>query len=1194
MASIVGTPGDDSITPSAASAGVDGGKATAGHDSIRGGGGSDTIDGGAGNDSLDGGDGDDDLSGGSGNDLLAGGAGSDVLRGGSGADTLSGGTGADLFELLADGQPSASTTAATDLLADFALAEGDRLLLNRQDGTLTRPDGSWTALVWSGSTGRAVSALAAGAALPLQDLAGLAAVQVFWQPATDGGGWVLADLDRDGVLTVADLATRFAAGSLPSADASWFAAGSFANALPALATAGGSGNDTLAGTARFDIFTGSAGNDRYDGGPGANNLLDYSALGVAIVAGFTGWASGTVAKAGQGSDSFAKVQGILGTGLADRLDASTVAAGVTPLVLEGGGGNDTILGAGTAAVLASYDSSPGAVLVDLAAGTAQDGWGGTDTLVNIRRVSFASGNGDTLRGSSGDDSLLSTAWGNKLFDGRGGFDLYRYGGSENVVLQLGTALVNGAWQGSVVKAHGTDTLLGVEAAAGGAGDDTLLGSPSDDWLAGYRGNDRLDGGAGSDTVAYDYVLGGIANLPQQGAVVDLVHGIATDPWGGHDVLLAIENARGSGLGDVLAGLAAAASRLQGLAGNDTLLGGSGNDTLDGGSGDDSLDGGDGANLLQGGDGNDTLAAGSDNDTLDGGSSDDSLDGGDGANLLQGGDGNDMLAAGSGNDTLDGSSGDDSLDGGAGTNLLQGGDGNDMITAGNGSDTLVGGAGDDSLAGGAGANLLQGGDGNDTLAAGSDNDTLDGGNGADSLAGGDGADLLTGGAGDDVLRGGTGGDTLSGGSGNNLLDGGAGTDVARFDAARRDGSLAWSNAAGSFATAAGADGLQSIETLRFLDGRLDADPTSAAAEAWRLYAGILGHAPEAASFADVAQALEAGSLATAQLAEALAARSLSLRPDLGVAGFVGLVHQQALGRPPTDAEAAIALSGLQQGMTPGAWALSLVDGAEAVQHANAGLAQGLWLQDPAALQVASLYDAVLGRRPDAGGLQTYVQALQQGSSATQLAQMLLGSAEFTGANGALADNAGFVARLHDLALHRAPTAAELAGATAGLAQGGSRAAFAVGLASGSEHLVRLHPLVAGGVLTTASADAISGFARVQGNASADRILGTAGADQLDGGGGNDTLQGGAGDDSLAGGSGADLFIIAAGDGSDRILDFQPGTDRLQLLGFGLAGFAQVQPLLHGTGQGLLLDLPGSSLLLAQLAPGQLAAGDLLFG
>jgi len=71
---------------------------------------------------------------------------------------------------------------------------------------------------------------------------------------------------------------------------------------------------------------------------------------------------------------------------------------------------------------------------------------------------------------------------------------------------------------------------------------------------------------------------------------------------------------------------------------------------------------------------------------------------------------------------------------------------------------------------------------------------------------------------------------------------------------------------------------------------------------------------------------------------------------------------------------------------------------------------------------------------------------------------------------------------------------------------------------------------------------------------DRLLGGAGDDMLTGGlhddvliggSGRDRLDGGAADDDLTGGGGRDLFIFRKGEGTDRVLDFELGVDRIDL-------------------------------------------------
>ena len=79
---------------------------------------------------------------------------------------------------------------------------------------------------------------------------------------------------------------------------------------------------------------------------------------------------------------------------------------------------------------------------------------------------------------------------------------------------------------------------------------------------------------------------------------------------------------------------------------------------------------------------------------------------------------------------------------------------------------------------------------------------------------------------------------------------------------------------------------------------------------------------------------------------------------------------------------------------------------------------------------------------------------------------------------------------------------------------------------------------------------SGDDTVTGNDAANKFWGREGSDTIDGGKGNDWLSGGYGNDSLTGGDGADTFSFTFASGTDTIKDFDAGSDKVELVDYGL--------------------------------------------
>ncbi|MCC1494479.1 calcium-binding protein [Cognatishimia sp. F0-27] len=103
---------------------------------------------------------------------------------------------------------------------------------------------------------------------------------------------------------------------------------------------------------------------------------------------------------------------------------------------------------------------------------------------------------------------------------------------------------------------------------------------------------------------------------------------------------------------------------------------------------------------------------------------------------------------------------------------------------------------------------------------------------------------------------------------------------------------------------------------------------------------------------------------------------------------------------------------------------------------------------------------------------------------------------------------------------------------------------------------------------------TGADTLQGEAGNDTLYGGGGADRLEGNFGDDWLFGGAGDDVLIGGLGRDRFAFLAGDGADRIADFQPGFDSIAIeiavLGAGATINDLAQTVQTPSGDALTLD------------------------
>jgi Ca2+-binding RTX toxin-like protein len=215
-------------------------------------------------------------------------------------------------------------------------------------------------------------------------------------------------------------------------------------------------------------------------------------------------------------------------------------------LFHGGGGHDTANGGNGNDELIGEDGN------DVLAGEAGD---------------------DFLDGNSGDDVLIGGAGSDTLRAGLGS-DTASYAGS------AGAVTVNIAAQTASGGDAQGDTLIDIENATGGLGNDTLTGDGFANVLDGGAGIDAMTGGAGDDTYVLDNAGDGTAEAA--GGGIDTVRASIT-----HTLRANIENLVLTGTANLTGGGNtldndmtgnSGANILNGLAGADDMAGLGGNDT----------------------------------------------------------------------------------------------------------------------------------------------------------------------------------------------------------------------------------------------------------------------------------------------------------------------------------------------------------------------------------------------------------------------------------------------------------------------------------------------------------------------------------------------------------------------------------------------------------------------------------------
>lgn len=594
---------------------------------------------------------------------------------------------------------------------------------------------------------------------------------------------------------------------------------------------GGSGNETVAGGAGFDVFQVMGAKSGY--------AITQDGLGGYVVT------DTNLADGDDGVDRLSSVERVLfsdastdlpdygvglvltGTAAADNLAGTpwddrisglagddTLSGGDGADRLAGGAGDDRLTG-GLGIDTADYGDAAAAVRVSLAiTGIGQaTGGAGNDWFVDLFENLAGSALADTLTGNAlanridgggGNDTIDGGTGADTLFGGAGN-DTYTVDNPADLVIENvaeGTDTVRASANWTLADNVENLTLTGALAinGTGNALANILTGNGGANRLSGGDGNDVIDGGGGADTME-----GGAGNDTYK---VDNAADMVLENVGeGTDVVTAtvsyVLSANVENL--TLAGTLAINGTGNALA--NTMTGNGSANRLSGGDGNDMLDGAAGADTMTGGTGNDTYKVDNAADVI----------------VENAGEGTDAvtatvshtLSANVENLTLAGASAIDgtgnalanNLTGNAAVNRLYGMDGADRLDGGLGADTMAGGTGNDTyVVDDAGDAVIElAGEGTDivtskisyTLGANLENLTLlgtiaidaTGNNQANALVGNGAANLLRGLDGNDILTGAAGDDILVGGAGADTLSGGAGADTFRFDlretAANRD-------------------------------------------------------------------------------------------------------------------------------------------------------------------------------------------------------------------------------------------------------------------------------------------------------------------------------------------------------------------------------------------------------------------------
>ncbi|GEP07192.1 DUF4214 domain-containing protein [Methylobacterium oxalidis] len=250
------------------------------------------------------------------------------------------------------------------------------------------------------------------------------------------------------------------------------------------------------------------------------------------------------------------------------------------------------------------------------------------------------------------------------------------------------------------------------------------------------------------------------------------------------------------------------------------------------------------------------------------------------------------------------------------------------------------------------------------------------------------------------------------------------------------------------------------------GNIVHQASTAGGQVYALYAGLLGRAPDVLGLEYWADQFEHG-VSVRDLGQLLlsSAEGQARAGGLGSSEFVSQLYQSTLGRLADSGGLAYWTDQLDN---HGAQRIDVASGfvfsAEHLSSLQSVFDAGLFVPDKQAADVARLYYTMLGRAPDAGGLQYWADQLEHGGTISDLAKVFLGTPENVSKYGSMG-SFGYVDALYVNALGRHADADGQAYWEDLLEHGTSRADLAVLLSESAEaHSVHLSQIEQGWHLT----------------------------------------------------------------------------------------------------------------------------------